>query len=340
MLRTLPTQYIPTVQLTQWDGYCEHEDISDFWTLRGLPVAPEAQGYILRMDFCEVTISPPPRFTHAGVAHGLPGYVHPHRPSLDIPEVFIVERGRLFIEDNGRRVAARRGDVLFHPAGVCQHGYRPSKNGVTFVWVHFEAAVAPRRLGAGEADRIRESVLHAQHLPARRESPIVIPRHHSPSTFADILDLGYKLAERTPRLAAERSALVVLLLSRLSVGCFAASSETQSGPHARTVERIKYWVDKNVDRPVTVADIAGRMRLNADYMNRLFRRHTGLSVRSYVRLRKVETSKRLLAAGMSVKEAAARCGFGDPAYFARKFRSFTGISPSQFAQAAGDYRRN
>lgn len=49
---------------------------------------------------------------------------------------------------------------------------------------------------------------------------------------------------------------------------------------------------------------------------------------------RIERGAELLKAGnVSVKEAAARCGFTDPNYFAKVFRKVTGLSPSQYVSA-------
>jgi two-component system, response regulator YesN len=46
---------------------------------------------------------------------------------------------------------------------------------------------------------------------------------------------------------------------------------------------------------------------------------------------RVERAKAFLGSGrISVKEAAAMVGFRDPAYFARVFRRFCGISPAEY----------
>jgi two-component system response regulator YesN len=46
---------------------------------------------------------------------------------------------------------------------------------------------------------------------------------------------------------------------------------------------------------------------------------------------RVETAKTFLGSGrISVKEAAAMVGFRDPAYFAKVFRRFCGMSPAEY----------
>ncbi|MBD3243581.1 MAG: helix-turn-helix domain-containing protein [Chitinivibrionales bacterium] len=297
-------------------------------------------GIFSAMEHYEVRLSPPPLFTHAGVAHGLPGYVHRHRESLDVPELFLIEKGRLFIEDDGRRAAAGPGAVIFHPEGACQRGYRPSPDGVTFVWVHFRGDIRPRALTDRDESRIRELMCHAQQQATATTDSVLIPRVSRPVYFPEMVDLGYRLAQREPRLAVERTALVTLLLARLSVSRFVGGTPGPARRSHAVVEKAKFWIDKHTGQPCSVADIAARVGLNPDYLNRVFKNHTGLAVSVYLRLRRLERARRLLISGASVKEAAARSGFADPAYFSRAFRAHTGVAPSVYARVAGDYARN
>ncbi len=292
------------------------------------------------MEFYEIPLVPPPGFTHAGVAHGLPGYVHGDRPSLDIPELFLIEEGELQIADDGRQTTARAGDALFHPAGVHQRGFAPSPRGVVFVWVHFRCRALPCTLAEHDGARIAELMRTTEQAGDAATTSVVIPRHSTPGHFPEMLDTGYRLAGRELRLAAEREALVALLLCRLSVNWFAGTKAADITHADRTVEKISFWIDKHVSASATVADIAERAGLNPDYLNRLFKRHTGLPVSVYVRIRKLERAKHLLATGVPVKEAAARTGFADPAYFSRVFRAHTGVAPSVYSRIAGSYLRN
>jgi AraC-like DNA-binding protein len=288
----------------------------------------------------ELSMTPPLRFTFAGVTHALPGYVHMERRSLYQAEFFLVEKGTLCMECDGEQVAAGPGEVIFHPAGCHQRGWKPSARGAVFVWVHFVGRVRRIESGASHMTRIRGAMVRAASTPSARPTRVYIPGHARPAHFAEMLEAGYRLAERGMRLSSERDALLQILLGRLALSCFGGDAPGTRNPAQAAVERVKYWIDKRIDRPTTVAEIASHVRMNADYMNRLFRRHTGLTVRDFLRMRKLERSRHLLASGVSVKEAAHGAGFADPAYFSRKFKRFAGVPPSAYGRMASDLARN
>ena len=72
-----------------------------------------------------------------------------------------------------------------------------------------------------------------------------------------------------------------------------------------------------------------------DYLNRLHKAHTGLTLRQQRDACLLDACKRALREGGSVSAAAARCGFVDMNYFSRWFRRHVGLSPSEFAGSAG-----
>ncbi len=83
---------------------------------------------------------------------------------------------------------------------------------------------------------------------------------------------------------------------------------------------------------VGINQLASMLGYQSDYLNRAFKRETGLSLREYRDAFRIETAKRLLLAGQRVTDAALATGFTDLNYFSRWFKKWVGISPSHFAR--------
>ncbi|MFC7612733.1 helix-turn-helix transcriptional regulator [Actinokineospora soli] len=65
---------------------------------------------------------------------------------------------------------------------------------------------------------------------------------------------------------------------------------------------------------------------------------TGRPASQLVREARVHEAKRLLLrTELTVRQVAARVGFGDPAYFCRFFRRETGVSPGDFRRGNGNH---
>lgn len=82
-------------------------------------------------------------------------------------------------------------------------------------------------------------------------------------------------------------------------------------------------------KDVTVSDIAREYNIDRDYLNRLFKQETDISIKSYIIIRKITEAKKHLYLGKSVKEACLLSGFKDYANFARVFKKYEGYPPSK-----------
>ena len=76
---------------------------------------------------------------------------------------------------------------------------------------------------------------------------------------------------------------------------------------------------------------AQSLAMTPTHLNRLCRRHRGLSASQIVGAREEREARRLLAYTVLPIEAVAfRLGFRDPAHFSRRFRLMSGMSPRQY----------
>jgi AraC family transcriptional activator of pobA len=88
-----------------------------------------------------------------------------------------------------------------------------------------------------------------------------------------------------------------------------------------------------------ITDIASRMGYQTDYLNRIFKKATGQTLREYRDSRVVEKAQRLLRENRRVKEVCEILGFLDQNYFARWFRKYTGLQPRAWATSAATARK-
>jgi AraC-like DNA-binding protein len=89
----------------------------------------------------------------------------------------------------------------------------------------------------------------------------------------------------------------------------------------------------NIDRHLSVAEIAHAGQCSATTAERMFARYTGLSVLSWSRRRRMEEAALLLrTSGLRVNEVARRVGYADPLYFSRVFSAVHSVAPSRYAQ--------
>lgn len=91
--------------------------------------------------------------------------------------------------------------------------------------------------------------------------------------------------------------------------------------HQRTngVPGIKYFAD--------------RLCMSPNYLGDVIKKVTGDTAGSLIRRFVINYAKNLLAANMSISQAAYECGFDYPQHFTRMFKQLAGQTPSQFKRS-------
>ncbi len=82
---------------------------------------------------------------------------------------------------------------------------------------------------------------------------------------------------------------------------------------------------------IQMAGIRDQVGITTKRLIALFRAEVGLSPKAYARIRRLQAALRLLGS-MSGAQVAAQIGYFDQAHFIREFRSFTGMTPTQYTE--------
>jgi AraC-like DNA-binding protein len=82
---------------------------------------------------------------------------------------------------------------------------------------------------------------------------------------------------------------------------------------------------------IQMAEIRDLVGITTKRLIALFRAEIGLSPKAYARIRRLQPALRLLGS-MSGAQVAAEIGYFDQAHFVREFRSFTGMTPTQYTK--------
>ncbi len=100
------------------------------------------------------------------------------------------------------------------------------------------------------------------------------------------------------------------------------------------VEKAKHYLSNHLTQEIRTEDIAAAVGLSPYHLSRLFKTHTGLTMREYLTRERIEAAKQLLAAtGRTIPQIASLLRFCDQSYFTMVFHKQTGMTP-------GDYRKN
>jgi AraC family transcriptional regulator len=95
--------------------------------------------------------------------------------------------------------------------------------------------------------------------------------------------------------------------------------------------RVEELIRESPSEQMTLTEIAAGCGVHPAHLNKVFRRHFGLSIGRYLRHLKVEHAKQLLTnSALPLAQVAAESGFYDQSHFARVFRRAMGCAPSHF----------
>jgi AraC-like DNA-binding protein len=131
------------------------------------------------------------------------------------------------------------------------------------------------------------------------------------------------------KLAAAES-LLAIFAKHLS-DCGARYLLTDGTVDLPAVAGAKAYIGKHTTDSLTADQVARHVGLNRDYLTRLFRRSTGLTLVEYLSHERVERAKDLLAdPHVRIADVAFSAGFGSIPHFNRVFRKLTGTNPGAY----------
>ncbi|GAB2695448.1 response regulator [Paenibacillus thermoaerophilus] len=91
------------------------------------------------------------------------------------------------------------------------------------------------------------------------------------------------------------------------------------------------YVEENLQSPLGMREVAGRVHLNPSYFSVLFKEQTGLTFSEYVtRIRLRKAKELLIRTRLPISEISEQVGYQTPKYFIKLFKDYEGKSPSQY----------
>ena len=94
------------------------------------------------------------------------------------------------------------------------------------------------------------------------------------------------------------------------------------------------YIEKHFRDKVTSANVSKACGMDSFRFSRAFKASFGITFKEYLmRVRIREACRLLEKPDIAVTEVAYLCGFNDPSYFSKVFKSFAGVTPSDYASS-------
>ncbi|WP_161952916.1 helix-turn-helix domain-containing protein [Paenibacillus sp. EZ-K15] len=102
------------------------------------------------------------------------------------------------------------------------------------------------------------------------------------------------------------------------------------------IERAIDYINQNIEKNFSRAEVAEAIYLNPEYLSRLFKKAKGISLNDFIITRKMEISKSLLmSTHIPVHLIASKVGYSNFSYFSQVFKKHCGLTPLEYRQQQG-----
>jgi AraC family transcriptional regulator len=167
----------------------------------------------------------------------------------------------------------------------------------------------------------------------------IVPCLGEPDLLAERLALGVRdaLTDQDDAASVYADYLSRALAARLLRHHSSAtirSEPAKGGLGPAQLKVVTDYMEANLDRSLSLAEIAGSCGLSPTHFARRFKIAVGVPPHQHLMQLRVERAKRMLQGQLSIAEIAFACGFAHQEHLTSIFRRFTGLTPANFRRAA------
>lgn len=99
---------------------------------------------------------------------------------------------------------------------------------------------------------------------------------------------------------------------------------------------LENYVTRHLSEQITLSSLCRHCGMSQTTANRVFRRSASMSFLEFLTQKRIARAREIMDANpkIMIKQVAAECGFCDPLYFSKVFKTYAGCAPSEYASRA------
>ena len=240
-----------------------------------------------------------------------PGYGrHPVR-AISSNELIFVKSGVLGIFEGDDNFEVASGQTLLLSEGIQHGGTLDYSSELQFYWLHFKS-----------------------HPAVEGQEALAIPKLATlrrPERMVELLRIFLDDQESGSLSRPRADALLELMLLETLEGLGSAANHLGVSDERLVTNAENIMKSKFTDPDFSSSSLAGALKCNPDYLNRVYRRLRGCTITGALQRLRVNLTAQLLLDGRSnVEEAALMGGFSDRTYMRRVFKKLKGMTPKDY----------
>ena len=216
-----------------------------------------------------------------------------------------------------RELFAEPGDmVLLSPDAMYDYRRAQHASHWTHDWVYFQPD--PRILDWLNWAEIGPHIYHLK-VPDS-DYPAIRALFESTLDFDPIAD-------------SNSEALLLNIIEQIFIRCARFPTTAGNDPTDSRVTNAMNYINSNLEKSLTVENIAQHVQLSKTQLSAMFKDKTGSTLISWREERRIARASRLLTqTTLQIQEIAMQIGYEDPLYFSRTFSRLVGCSPRAYRQ--------
>ena len=245
-------------------------------------------------------------------------------------ELLCINDGDILVYIGEDTFTASAGDVvIFNPNVI--HSMIPASHSVSFDCLIVNSEFCLNNHIDIDNLQFKSFIRDDKLLRLIQELKNEFPRiHPSPFTLNDEdRDLKYLLPQRAMVLRI----IAYLYCNHQDSKHIVLSPKSVSNKVKQALE----YIHSNIDRDISLDEVAAEVGLNSCYFSKEFRKATQYTFVSYVNFVRCERAKYLLRKKQdSIAEISKKCGFSNQSYFSKTFLRLEGRTPSEYQKRKED----
>lgn len=160
------------------------------------------------------------------------------------------------------------------------------------------------------------------------------------ATIDDAKEVLYVLFSRPAELEIYRNGMksvdqMKALVHHVAVH-YSYTPPAEPAEQADIVRQVTAYIDEHLESELRRDELAGHVHLNPDYLTRIFKKETGLTIKEYITRQKMREAQSLLrTTALPVSFIAAKLGYCNFSHFSYTYKKVMGLTPQEERGSAG-----